>query len=67
VYFVQELAVCEKFLADRQLLDEVHVRLGASLCMGNCAKGPIVVVNGKTYTQVDEGVMKDILENLFPA
>jgi NADH:ubiquinone oxidoreductase subunit E len=43
------------------------VVLGASLCTGNCAEGPIVIVNGKVHTQVDSGVMTDLLEELFPA
>ena len=53
------------FLADRGN-DEVDVELGASLCTGNCAKGPVVIVNGRTYTNVDRGVMKDLLEKTFP-
>jgi NADH:ubiquinone oxidoreductase subunit E len=59
--------LCEKFLAARGLRDEVDVVLGASLCTGNCAEGPIVIVNGKVHTQVDSGVMTDLLEELFPA
>ena len=61
------VALCESFLAARGLKDEVDVVLGASLCAGNCAKGPVVIVNGKTHTHVDEGVMTDLLEGLFPA
>ena len=62
----KNLAFCEKFLAARELRDEVDVVLGASLCTGNCADGPIVIVDGKAYKHVDEGVMKDILNRLFP-
>ena len=58
----KNVALCEDFLAERGLRDEVDVLLGASLCTGNCANGPIVVVNGKMYTNVDRGVMRDILE-----
>ena len=57
---------CEDFLAERGLKDEVDVDLGASLCTGRCAEGPVVVVDGKVYTRVDPLVMRDILENLFP-
>ena len=57
---------CEGFLAERGLQDEVDVDLGASLCTGHCAEGPVVVVDGKVYTHVDPLVMRDILENLFP-
>jgi NADH:ubiquinone oxidoreductase subunit E len=63
----KNVAFCEKFLAARGLRDEVDVVLGASLCTGNCADGPIVIVDGKAYKHVDEGVMKDILDQLFPA
>ena len=63
----KNVAVCERFLAARGLRDEVDVVLGASLCTGNCADGPIVIVDGKTYKRVDEGVMLDLLERLFPA
>ena len=62
----KNLAFCEKFLAARGLRDEVDVVLGASLCTGNCADGPIIIVDGKAYKHVDEGVMKDILNRLFP-
>ena len=62
----KNLAFCEKFLAARGLRDEVDVVLGASLCTGNCADGPIVIVDGKAYKHVDEGVMTDILNRLFP-
>ena len=59
-------AACEGSLADRGLRDEVDVDLGASLCTGNCADGPIVVVDGKVFKHVDPLVMRDILEAAFP-
>ena len=62
----KNLAACEEFLAARGLRDEVDVELGASLCTSNCAQGPIVMVDGNTYTNVDRGVMRDILERTFP-
>ena len=57
---------CESFRAERGLKDEVDVDLGASLCTGHCAEGPVVVVDGKVYTHVDPLVMRDILEKIFP-
>ena len=63
----KNVSLCEEFLAARGLRDEVDVELGASLCTGNCDKGPVVVVDGKTYTNVDRGVMNDILEKTFPS
>ena len=57
---------CESFLAERGLKDEVDVDLGASLCTGHCAEGPVVVVDGRVYTHVDPLVMRDILEKIFP-
>ena len=62
----KNVALCEKFLAERGLRDDVDVELGAVLCTGNCAKGPIVIINGEIHTGVDQGVMRDLLERTFP-
>ena len=63
----KNVTLCERFLAARGLRDEVDVVLGASLCTGNCAQGPVVIVDGRVHTHVDEGVMTDLLEGLFPS
>lgn len=62
----RNLAFCEEFLAERGLQDEVDLELIGSLCTGNCADGPVVIVDGRTYRRVDRGVMGDILNGLFP-
>ena len=62
----KNLALCEKFLDARGLQDEVDLVLGACLCKGRCSEGPVVVIDDKVHTSVDEGVMSDLLENLFP-
>ena len=62
----KNLSLCEKFLAARGLQDEVDLVLGACLCKGRCSEGPVVVIDGREHTSVDEGVMSDLLENLFP-
>ncbi len=61
----KNVQIAEDFLAERGLKDEVDVDLSGSLCSGNCAAGPIVIVNDKIYTKVDQGVMRDIMESLF--
>lgn len=61
----KNVALCEKFLAARGLRDDVDVELGAALCTGNCAQGPIVIINGKVHTGVDPLVMQDLLERTF--
>jgi NADH:ubiquinone oxidoreductase subunit E len=62
----KNLQCCEEFLAERGLRDDVDVELGGSLCTGNCSQGPVVIIDDKTYTNVDRGVMRDILERTFP-
>ncbi len=62
----KNVAFVEKFLASHGLKDEVDCDLSGSLCSGDCANGPNVIVNGKMYSHVDAGVMKDILTGLFP-
>lgn len=59
------IELVEKYLADHGLVDDVDLVLSASLCKGKCPAGPIVVVDGQTYTAVDRGVMLDILNKLF--
>ena len=62
----RNLALCERFLAARGLRDEVDLVLGACLCKGRCSEGPVVAIDDKVHTSVDEGVMADLLEKLFP-
>ncbi len=61
----KNLEYCESYLDEHGLRDEVDCELSGSLCTGNCPNGPVVIANGKTYTNVDNGVMRDILESLF--
>ena len=62
----RNLAFCEEFFAKRGIRDEVDVEFSGCLCTGNCAGGPIVIVDDHVYTRVDRGVMGDILTKLFP-
>ena len=61
----RNLAVCEEFLEERGLRDEVDVELAGSLCTGNCANGPVVIVDGRTHTRVDRERMREILSETF--
>lgn len=56
----------EKYLAARGLKDAIDFDMDGCLCMNDCAVGPVVTVDGKVYTHVDEGLMRDILDGLFP-
>ena len=63
----ENVKITEEFLAKRGLSDEVDIDLSGGLCTGNCADGPIVIVNDKVYRHVERGVMQDILNQCFPA
>ena len=63
----ENVKITEEFLAKRGLSDEVDIDLSGGLCTGNCADGPIVIVNDKVYRHVERGVMQDILSQYFPA
>ena len=63
----KNLEYCESYLSEHGLRDEVDCELSGSLCTGNCADGPIVIVNDKVYRHVERGVMQDILNQYFPA
>ncbi len=62
----RNLAFVEEFLESRGLKDEIDVDLEGRLCTGNCANGPVVIVDDRVYTRVDSGLMGDILSALFP-
>lgn len=61
----RNLAVCEEFLAARGLREDVDLELAGSLCTGNCANGPVVIIDGKVHTRVDRELMRELLEKLF--
>ncbi len=63
----KNVEIAEQFLKDRGLVDDVDIDLSGGLCLGQCAEGPNVVVDGKVYHHVDAGVMLDILNELYPA
>ncbi|MDD3886137.1 MAG: (2Fe-2S) ferredoxin domain-containing protein [Victivallaceae bacterium] len=62
----QNVAAVEKFLEEHGLKDDVDVELEGCLCLGRCADGPMVVIDGEVHTNVSKGVMLDLLKGLFP-
>ncbi len=61
----QNLTIIERYLEDHNLIDEVDVELGCSICKDQCSKGPNIVLNGKFYNNVDASLMLKLLtENL---
>lgn len=63
----RNVEIAEAFLKERGLKDGVDIELSGALCMGHCADGPIVIVDGTVHRHVDRNVMRDILEELFPS
>ena len=62
----ENVKITEDFLAKRGLSDEIDIDICGGLCTGNCADGPIVIVNDKIYKHVEGGAMLDILNHYFP-
>ena len=61
----RNLEFAERWLAAHGFEDGRDCELGGELCTGNCASGPVVCVDGKIHTCVDENVMEKILEETF--
>ncbi len=61
----KNVEITENFLETNGLKDDIDVELSGALCRNRCAEGPIVEVNGKIYTEVDSGLMLDILKQTF--
>ncbi len=59
----KNLKVIEQFLKDNNLKDEVE--LAGSCCEGNCAEGPNIIIDGKTYPRMEKGALIDILNKKF--
>jgi NADH:ubiquinone oxidoreductase subunit E len=57
------MAVIKNYLKEHKL--ESQVFFHGDLCTGNCAKGPILKINGRTYENVDTKVVVDILNDIF--
>lgn len=56
----ENLMMIEEFLKNHGLSDSVHIE--GSLCMGNCAMGPNITINGTDYHEVSGEVLAQILE-----
>lgn len=61
----RNLAVIEQYLRDHDL--EASVDLRGSLCMGACAEGPNLMIDGRLYHETDEGTVLDLLREQFEA
>jgi len=55
----ENLNVIEEFLRNHGISDSVHIE--GSLCMGNCAKGPNITINGHEYHEVRSEALPEIL------
>jgi NADH:ubiquinone oxidoreductase subunit E len=55
----ENLQTIEKYLKANGLT--VEVKLKGSCCEGYCAKGPNLVINGKIYHHVEQGILIDLL------
>lgn len=62
----KNVEIAESFLQSHGLVDEIDVELSGGLCCEHCAEGPNVLVDDELHSHVDEGVMLDILNRLFP-
>lgn len=64
--FGQGIDIYEEFKQYEELLIEkgIEFNLKECECLGQC-KGPVVKVNGKIYTKVDEDKVESILNELL--
>ncbi|MDR3233450.1 MAG: NAD(P)H-dependent oxidoreductase subunit E [Planctomycetaceae bacterium] len=56
----------EQYLCDHGYQNDADVRLSGSLCQEHCSEGPNVMIDNVFYSQVDSGVMLDILKKVLP-
>ena len=56
----QNLEFIENYIKENKL--EAHIILAGSRCENKCAEGPNIIVNGIEYKQVNETIIKEILD-----
>lgn len=62
----ENVRVVENYLAANSYRDDVDVELAGTLCKGRCSEGPNVIINDEFYSNVDPGVMLDLLKRFLP-
>jgi NADH:ubiquinone oxidoreductase subunit E len=60
----RNIEVMQEYLATRSLPPGVELK--GHLCEGHCKSGPNVVINGKTYHEVDPIVILGLLNHFLP-
>lgn len=59
----QNLALIQKFLKAHEL--DVDVSFKGQLCTGKCNESPIIIIDNKTFTNVNEVRMLTLLKTHF--
>jgi NADH:ubiquinone oxidoreductase subunit E len=57
------LRLISQYIKDHSIQDRINFHGGH--CFDNCAEGPILKVDGKFYTNIDEMKVIEILNNTF--
>ncbi len=55
----ENLKLIQEFLRNHGISDSVHIE--GSLCMGQCAMGPNISINGNEYHEVKSEALPEIL------
>ncbi len=59
----KNLQIIQKYIVDNNL--QANVTFKGQLCTNQCKKSPIIIINGKMFTEVDEKKTIDILNQHF--
>lgn len=59
----ENLAVIQKYLKENEL--DANVSFKGQLCTEKCTKSPIIIINGETFTDVNEKKTLEILTAHF--
>jgi NADH:ubiquinone oxidoreductase subunit E len=59
----EHLELIEEYLERNKL--QAKIELAGSRCRNDCADGPMIDINGKTYRKLDQGMLLDLLEYHF--
>lgn len=59
----ENLRVIEEFITQHDCED--HIELSGKCCLGKCADGPNIVIDGQCFHKVNKGMLIDLLNEKY--
>ena len=61
----RSLELIEAYITEKQL--EAEISLSGKLCLGNCAEGPNIIINGNLHNSISPECVIDLVKHYITA